>query len=223
MPTVDTGAHVFLGLVGRTPIEVADPELAGARAWYHVHCVMDGPQSPVAVSLTQAGVLAGDRVNPGDYLDLQGSSIWLVGPKDGQSALVSVERRHAPTHRSRSLLGELNTMTSWKATGIGIPLTPGQWSNPWTNILGLGFGLVSVSGRGPAWIGTHVNASHPPPPTPTDLLTTAGLFPIYPGHPPLLLPGNPALFATAYEQGVTLHLLKVAGGRQFGTGLVWPS
>ncbi len=213
----DSGSHVFLGRVGPEPRELSDSALSGARAWYHVHCLMDGPQAPVAVALTRAGVVAGDRVNPGATLDIQGTSIWLVGPKDGQSALVSVERRFAPTHRSDTLLGELVTLTSWKSSGMGLEITPGKWHNPWTNILGMGLGLLKATG-GRVWFGTHVDTSLPPPPTAEALARSAGLFPLDPSDGPLLLPGNPALYCCAFEPRVFLYLAKLAGGRQFGPG-----
>lgn len=221
LPLVD---GFWLGRVGREPVNIVDPELSGfGRTWMHVNCIMEGPQAPVCASLTRAGAMSGDRVNPGDWWETQvlAGGIWLCGPKDGAQALVAVEKRLVPTNQQRSLLGELVTMTSWKSTLLGVEVTPGKYHRPWTNILGLGFGWFWASGRGPVWMGTHMGDDSGPPPSDAAMAVTGGAFPLMPNLPPQLLPGNPALTCFAYEPGVTLHLCKIGGGRQFGTG-VWP-
>ena len=206
--------HIFTGKVGAVPVFFTDPSWNGS-GWFHVNCLSVGPQVPCAVSLTEEGMAGGDRLDPSCSGDWYGNGIWVCGPKTGTNAIVSIERRNGPSYRTISPMGERTATTSLKAVAMGRAILNNQtWHPIITNVIG-NVGLVLRVTGGQCWIGTHMRSQQPFPPTEQDMLTTGGAFPIFPGDPPLVVEGNPGLYAGAFDPGVTLHLLKQERGAIF--------
>ena len=216
--------HVFTGQVGKEPVLFPANTSERIRGCYHVVCADSEGNAPIKVALTQAGVVGGDRVDPGTSIDLVGDGVWIVGPKDGNLADVSIERRFQPSHRSISPLGEYQAITTYKSDGVGVDLLAGHWHAIVTNILGAISMHVLVMGSGPpAWIGTHMDVRPDPasptkwsgpPPEQQDLANVGGAAPLLHGQL-REIPGNPLLFAFAYQPGVVLYCWKVCRGRAF--------
>lgn len=217
----------FAGYAGVTPVRVVRSREIEGR-FLSVRVLLDGPQGSVSVSTSHQAAAngLGLPVLPDETLVMGADELWLVGPRDrpdGRGCMVVVEQVTTLVMHNRSLRGALNAITSFKSTNMGVKLEPGVWLRPWTNVLGLMGGYLRVSGPGTVWVGTQVDITVGPPPGEAQMQTTGGVFPIRADDGMVYVPGNPSLSVYTCDPGVTLHLVKVSGGRQYGpAGPIFP-
>lgn len=161
-----------------------------------VHC------TPVKIARFEPVLpMGGEILWPGSEQDFYGP--FFIRTPAGLPAYFWCEQRSGPTAKVVDSRGQLRAQSGFKASYRD--LVPGVWLNFLSNVSGQNGVKVRVSG-GTAYIGTHINPSIPPDQADPNIVGVP--VPIYPGDPWLEIPGNPFLYAYAYDPGVRLWFAK---------------